>query len=82
MRRYLFTLLMILGLPNIMAQTTIVCNTEGDLPGLLAEKAQGVTKLAISGAVSAEDIRAINNYPKNISPKDRGITFLECISTK
>lgn len=64
MKRNLLLLLVLCMVHNIMAQTTIVCNTEGDLPGLLAEKAQGVTKLAISGAVSAEDIRAINNYPK------------------
>lgn len=48
MRRYLFTLLMILGLPNIMAQTTIVCNTEGELPELLAEKAKGLTEVKLS----------------------------------
>ena len=53
-----------LALQSIMAQTTIVCNAEGELPQLLSEKAQGVTQLAINGAVSAEDIRAINNYPK------------------
>lgn len=64
MKRNLLTLLMMLALQSIMAQTTIVCNAEGELPQLLSEKAQGVTQLAINGAVSAEDIRAINNYPK------------------
>ena len=64
MKRNLLTLLMMLALQGIMAQTTIVCNAEGELPQLLSEKAQGVTELAISGAVSAEDVRAINNYPK------------------
>ena len=64
MKRNLLTLLMILVMHSIMAQTTIVCNAEGELPQLLSEKAQGVTELAISGAVSAEDVRAINNYPK------------------
>lgn len=64
MKRNLLTLLMMLALQSIVAQTTIVCNAEGELPQLLSEKAQGVTELAISGAVSAEDIRAINNYPK------------------
>lgn len=64
MKRNLLTLMMMLALQSIMAQTTIVCNAEGELPQLLSEKAQGVTELAISGAVSAEDVRAINNYPK------------------
>lgn len=64
MKRNLLTLMMMLALQSIMAQTTIVCNAEGELPQLLSEKAQGVTQLAINGAVSAEDIRAINNYPK------------------
>ena len=64
MKRNLLILLMMLAMQSIMAQTVIFCNAEGELPQLLSEKAQGVTELEIRGVVSAEDIRAINNYPK------------------
>ena len=64
MKRNLLLLLVLCMVHNIMGQTVIVCNTEGELPKLLSEKAQEATELVIRGAVSAEDIRAINNYPK------------------
>ena len=61
MKRNLLTLLMILVMHSIMAQTTIVCNAEGELPHLLQKKA-GASELKICGPVSTEDIRAINNH--------------------
>ena len=64
MKRNLLTLLMMLVMKGVIAQTTIICNAEGELPELLAEKAKGLTELVIRGVVGAEDIRAINNYPK------------------
>ena len=64
MRRYLFTLLMIFVAQGMMAQTTIVCNAEGELSSYLEEKAYNKTSIVISGPLNAEDIKAINNYPK------------------
>ena len=64
MKRNLLLLLVLCMVHNIMAQTVIVCNTEGELPKLLSEKAQEATELVIRGVVSADDIKALNNYPK------------------
>ena len=65
MKRNLFTLLMMLAVQGIIARTTvIVCNAEGELPNLLSEKVQETTELVIRGSISAEDIKAVNNYPK------------------
>lgn len=61
MKRCLLTLMMMLALQSIMAQTTIVCNAEGELPHLLQKEA-GASELKICGPVSTEDIRAINNH--------------------
>lgn len=61
MKRNLLTLMMMLALQSIMAQTTIVCNAEGELPHLLQKEA-GASELKICGPVSTEDIRAINNH--------------------
>ena len=64
MKRNLLLLLVLCMVHNIMGQTVIVCNTEGELPKLLSEKAQEATELVIRGVVSADDIKALNNYPK------------------
>ncbi|MBR5847829.1 MAG: hypothetical protein IKY72_08580 [Bacteroidaceae bacterium] len=64
MKRNLLLLLVLCMAHNIMGQTVIVCNTEGELPKLLSEKAQEATELVIRGVVSADDIKALNNYPK------------------
>lgn len=64
MKRDLLLLLVLCMVHNIMGQTVIVCNTEGELPKLLSEKAQEATELVIRGVVSADDIKALNNYPK------------------
>ena len=65
MKRNLFTLLMMLAVQGLIARTTvIVCNAEGELPNLLSEKVQETTELVIRGSISAEDIKAVNNYPK------------------
>lgn len=64
MKRILFVLLVLIEAHCIVAQTTIVCNAEGELPGLLTEKAHALDNLTISGIVSPEDIKAVNNYPQ------------------
>ena len=64
MKRNLLFLLMLCGMHVITAQTSIVCNSEGDLSALLTEKAKESKDLVISGPVNIEDICALNNYPQ------------------
>ena len=79
MRRFLFTLLMMLAMQGIMAETTIVCNAEGELATLLKEHANiNITQLVVSGPMNADDVRAINEYP-NISKLYLGEALLSVI---
>ena len=79
MKRNLLTLLMMLALQSIMAQTTIVCNAEGELATLLKEHANiNITQLVVSGPMNADDVRAINEYP-NISKLYLGEALLSVI---
>ena len=64
MKRILFVLLVLIEVHCVVAQTTIVCNAEGELPRLLEEKARHKTALIISGPLNAEDIKALNSYPQ------------------
>ena len=64
MKRNLFILSAMFCIHSIMSQNIIVCTVEGELPKLLEENAQDKTELAISGPLSAEDIKAIGKYPK------------------
>ena len=61
MKRFLFTLLFLLGVRCMMAYV-IVCTAEGELPQLLEREAPHYNSLYISGPLSAEDVKAINKY--------------------
>ena len=72
-------LLMLFAVQSMMAQTTIVCNVEGELASLLKEYADvNTTQLIISGSVNADDIRSINEYP-NISKLNLAEALLSVI---